>query len=153
MKVRKGFVSNSSSSSFILAFDRPIESKEDLEFLVPNKKHRNMLFDRMNFALYNCIFENSNKCNECKERFTCATDTVSYSHIESLLDSLYSDYWRDDEEWIREYSEDATHYLSNRRFANKYLYTLRLASDNSEEANMYYDHSWLHMIDSEYIPE
>lgn len=39
MKIRNGFVSNSSSSSFLVAFPRPVESAEDLQdFLFKSKE-------------------------------------------------------------------------------------------------------------------
>lgn len=81
MKTRQGFVSNSSSSNFIVAF--PEEPK--------NVKHiQKMMFgDRLFYP--DCWDEPEDKCNICEKRFTCLTEEhVGYS-TELIADNIYKD--------------------------------------------------------------
>jgi len=75
MKVRRGFVSNSSSSSYVIAVDEPINTVGDLTKYIPPVNYAERVFNR-NFPQTGIILckPPQPECTSCKLKFSCYTD-------------------------------------------------------------------------------
>lgn len=102
MKVRSGFVSNSSNSSFVLAVDRRLDSLEDVNSVIRNKRHAKILFEKIRYqsGVYLCRI--TEECDSCKYRFECFTNQSN-----RLLDHLLDD-WQLDVEYDKTTREQYT---------------------------------------------
>lgn len=74
MKIRSGFVSNSSSSSFLVAWDKPVQSLADVTKYIEDKRFAKRIYQQIKeqkgVAL--CLPPKDN-CDTCERRFTCFT--------------------------------------------------------------------------------
>ncbi len=146
MKIRNGFVSNSSSSSFLVAWDKRPQKLADVLKYVPNRNEAKVLFGWMKQqdGLVLCA-PPQEKCETCTERFRCYTGNGT---VEELARMIFTGGYEWDSEmdemW---YSEDNDGWAMEKaiEFFNKnkgmVAYCFRIADfgegcDNETEANM-----------------
>lgn len=100
MKIREGFVSNSSSSSFVVAVDKPINTIEDVKKYIINPKYAEIFFGGIlhQEGVYICSIKED--CETCRNRFRCFTGS-SAKLLEALLD-----FWEENNEENREHYRD-----------------------------------------------
>ncbi len=86
MKIREGFVSNSSSTSFLVAWDKRVEKITDVSKYIKNPAQARMLFDwmREQGGLYMCAPPKT-ECKTCKERFRCYTGDGKLDELAKLI--------------------------------------------------------------------
>ncbi len=102
MRIRNGFVSNSSSTSFLVAWDKRPERLADVQKFIGNRDQAKLLLEWMKEqkGLYLCVPPHTN-CAECKERFRCYTGGGA---LEELARLIRSGGWRSDD--MEEYEDD-----------------------------------------------
>ncbi len=101
MKIRYSFVSNSSSSSFIVAFDKPIKTLKDVLEVVPNRAEAKKILTQIKEQEPHVMCSPPQpECASCELRFRCFTGRRS-GVIEALNRWNGSDdeYEEDDEEY------------------------------------------------------
>jgi len=91
MKIRKGFVSNSSSTSFLVAWDKKVEKLADVKKFIPNNEQAKILYKLMKGqeGVYLCVPPKS-ECKNCKKRFRCYTGG---GVVEELAKLIATDGW------------------------------------------------------------
>ncbi len=102
MKIRSGFVSNSSSSSFLVAWDKRPEKLADVYKVIGMKEQAKLLYKWMKSqeGLFLCAPPQDN-CGTCKERFRCFTGAGKISDLARLI---RGGGWRDSD--IEDYEDD-----------------------------------------------
>lgn len=74
MKIRHSFVSNSSSSSFIVAFDKPIKTLKDVLEVVPNPQEARRILTQIKEQEPHVMCSPPQpECASCELRFRCFT--------------------------------------------------------------------------------
>lgn len=93
MKIRNGFVSNSSSSSFILQFDEKPESFDDIKVLIFPDKNGSMYFNRdsISLSLWEQIQEFF-KLSEEEQNTQLLHELKILAHLDSYYSARYIDY-------------------------------------------------------------
>lgn len=122
MKIRLGFVSNSSSSSFVVAFPRVPESAEDVQEMV--------------FEDDCCLYYNGNRLSAKNASQIIFDEMTAPATQEKLIDALGGDYYEDGVSWEDAEKEDlrrTNETIENFRKKHKgTLYTFEFADNNLE---------------------
>jgi hypothetical protein len=100
MKIRNGFVSNSSSSSFLVAWDKEVTKLSDVTKFVKNRKEAEFLYDYMKDTGGVMIcYPPTENCPECPNRFKCYTGRPTDDLLLLIIGGGYR-------EMLTDYSED-----------------------------------------------
>jgi len=86
MKIRQGFVSNSSSTSFLVAWDKRVTKLADVRKHIPNYREAKLLWGWMKEqeGLLLCAPPKA-ECGVCKERFRCYTGGGKVTELARLI--------------------------------------------------------------------
>ena len=140
MKIRPGFVSNSSSTSFLVAWDKRVTKLADVKKYIPNHAQSMMILRWMKAqdGLLLCAPPQP-ECKTCKERFRCYTGGGKVEELARLISTCG---WFNDED-EREITEDDVERAQRFFGENKgrVAYIFRIAdfgdgADSEAEANM-----------------
>ncbi len=117
MKIRHSFVSNSSSSSFIVAFDKPIKTLKDVLEVIRNRAEAKKILTQIQEQQpYVMCSPPQEECPACELRFTCFTGRRS-----GVIEAFYR--WNSyavDEEEDEEYDIFDSYYSSIIEWAQRY---------------------------------
>ncbi len=117
MKIRHSFVSNSSSSSFIVAFDKQIKTLKDVLEVVPNRAEAKKILTQLKEQEPHVMCSPPQaECPACELRFTCFTGRRS-GVIEAF--NRWSSYAVDEEE-DEDYDPFDSYYSSIIEWAQRY---------------------------------
>jgi len=141
MKIRRGFVSNSSSTSFLVAWDKRVEKLADVKKFVPNHEQARLLYRWMKDqkGVYLCTPPKP-ECNNCKERFRCYTGGGVVEELARLIATNGYFGYSEEEEEIDDYDiERAKSFLKENE--GRVAYIFRIAdfgegADTEAEASM-----------------
>ncbi len=127
MKTRVGFVSNSSSSSFIVAFDKQIKTLKDVLEVVPNRAEAKKILTQIQEQQPHVMcYPPQPECASCELRFRCFTGRRS-GVIEALnrwnsyavdeeeegeYDDMFDSYYSSIIEWAHRYKGKVAYFLS-----------------------------------------
>ena len=139
---RKGFVSNSSSSSYIIVVDEEIRTVEELMRYVKNYDYAIRVFNR-NFicddrrgkqdGVVICSSTDTSSCEDCHYRFKCYTNKGN-NLVTACLRWLYGDdYTKEDEEDLERFCGEMLKTF-NIMFQGKIAYFIRLP-DSGEDGD------------------
>jgi len=142
MKVREGFVSNSSSTSFLVAWDKRVTKLADVKKYIDDPEQARLLFSWMKEqgGLYLCTPPKP-ECEDCKERFRCYTGGGKVEELAKLIRGGGGAYEDDDyDEENRSWSiEKAIEFFDENK--GRVAYCFRIAdfgegAESEAEANM-----------------
>jgi len=141
MKIRKGFVSNSSSTCFLVAWDKKVEKLADVRKYIPNYRQARLLYRwmREQEGIYLCVPPKP-ECENCKERFRCYTGGGVVEKLAELIATNgYDDFDLEGEE-IDDYDiERARNFIKENE--GRVAYVFRIAdfgegAESEAEASM-----------------
>ena len=122
MKIRLGFVSNSSSSSFVVAFPRVPRSAKDVQEMV--------------FGDECCVYYNGSRLDAEQASHFLFSQMAAPATQEQLIDAVDGDYYEDGVSWDtidNQNKKRSNETIENfRRKHEGILYTFEFADDNPE---------------------
>jgi len=131
MKIRNGFVSNSSSSSYVIVVDEPILTVKDLEKYVMTKLYAKRIFDEnLKNQKGTIICEpHTQMCDECKQKFVCFTNAgygLAINYALWVGDSVeYVDFYAN----YKDYDKTLMQFASENKGRLAYFIRLRDSGD------------------------
>ena len=118
MKIRHSFVSNSSSSSFIVAFDKPIKTLKDVLEVVRNRAEAKKILTQLKEQEPHVMcYPPQAECPACELRFKCFTGRRS-GVIEAM--NRWNSYAVDEVDDDEEYDMFDSYYSSIIEWAYRY---------------------------------
>lgn len=131
MKTRNGFISNSSSTSFIVAWDKPVKGLPDVTNLVEHVPYAKRILRQMRKqkGIVICTPPKDN-CDQCRDRFLCYSHRGKVQVIQALRQ--WYGYEEDDYDFGDEYSKLLLDFVEQNE--GKVIYFLRFA-DGGEDGD------------------
>jgi len=133
MKIRAGFVSNSSSSSFLVTWDKRVTCLADVEDFISPPSSAKRIYEMINEQKGVLLCSPpQERCELCKHRFECYTNR---GLLESVLRLIYSDC--DDMEELMEgvdsmYAKNVEDFIENNRDKIMYCFSICDSGDEIE---------------------